>query len=457
MSSALFQILGSLGLLAFVLLLLLAKLHWHNWQVQRQKKLHNSAQIASCGDADQNHYTVIYASQTGTAQHYAEQTAALLLQTGAQVELLNIVEIDRTRLQQMSTVFFLVSSYGDGDAPDSARGFVKRIMSQSFDLSQIHFAILAFGDRQYDHFCAFGEQLERWLRNQQAQCLFNTIRVDAAQSNDIATWSNALQQCVGHPLDLVLDTADPWWPCVLHSRLQLNIGSQAAPIYQLMIAAPQALHWQAGDCLEIRCGEHLRQYSIASLVESGQLELLVRVHQYPTPHGVQLGIGSHFLTQQIDIGGTFPCRIHRNAALHALASNHPLILVGSGTGMAGILAQLRVREKNGNTDNWIIYGERQAAFDAIYQTQLQIWQQSGFLTRINYAFSRDQPHKVYVQDVLLAQAEQLISWVNSGAHIYVCGSLNGMGQAVDAVLGEILGQTQLEQLMQTGRYLRDVY
>ena len=76
---------------------------------------------------------------------------------------------------------------------------------------------------------------------------------------------------------------------------------------------------------------------------------------------------------------------------------------------------------------------------------------------MDLAFSRDQPQRLYVQDKLCAAAELLREWMEAGAAIYVCGSLAGMAPGVDAVLREILGDTQVEELMASGRYRRDVY
>ncbi len=74
-----------------------------------------------------------------------------------------------------------------------------------------------------------------------------------------------------------------------------------------------------------------------------------------------------------------------------------------------------------------------------------------------WLFPRDQADKVYIHHKLREQAEYLKRWVEQGAVIYVCGSIQGMASDVDQALKDILGENQLEQLRQHGRYRRDVY
>ncbi len=63
----------------------------------------------------------------------------------------------------------------------------------------------------------------------------------------------------------------------------------------------------------------------------------------------------------------------------------------------------------------------------------------------------------YVQDLLRSHAEEVRQWVERGAAIYVCGSLNGMGQGVHLTLQAILGEAKVAELLGSGRYRRDVY
>lgn len=115
------------------------------------------------------------------------------------------------------------------------------------------------------------------------------------------------------------------------------------------------------------------------------------------------------------------------------------------------------RQQHGNQQNWLIFGERQQQFDHLYKQQIELWQEQGFLPEVDYAFSRDQAEKVYVQHILQQKAEQSVNWIEVGAAIYVCGSLKGMAQEVEKTLINILGAEQLEQQRKNKRYQRDIY
>ncbi|MNQ92519.1 Sulfite reductase [NADPH] flavoprotein alpha-component [compost metagenome] len=134
-----------------------------------------------------------------------------------------------------------------------------------------------------------------------------------------------------------------------------------------------------------------------------------------------------------------------------------MILLGNGTGLAGLRSLLKARIAQGEQRNWLLFGERNAAHDFHCRDELQGWLASGNLSRMDLAFSRDQAHKVYVQDILREQAEELRQWLAQGASLYICGSLQGMAAGVDEVLNEVLGLVEVERLIEVGRYRRDVY
>jgi sulfite reductase (NADPH) flavoprotein alpha-component len=133
-----------------------------------------------------------------------------------------------------------------------------------------------------------------------------------------------------------------------------------------------------------------------------------------------------------------------------------LILIGNGTGLAGLRGLLKARIAAGHRRNWLIFGERNAAHDFYCRDELLAWQAEGWLTHLDLAFSRNQPAKRYVQDVL-REASGLESWLADGAAIYVCGSLRGMAEGVEQVLIERFGAEAVQRLREEGRYRRDVY
>jgi sulfite reductase (NADPH) flavoprotein alpha-component len=117
-----------------------------------------------------------------------------------------------------------------------------------------------------------------------------------------------------------------------------------------------------------------------------------------------------------------------------------MILIGNGTGLAGLRALLKSRIAGGHHDNWLIFGERNAAPDFYYRDELLAWQNAGSLKQLDLVFSRDGDRHEYVQDRLRARADVLKEWLSRGAAIYVCGSAQGMATGVDEVLQSALGK-----------------
>ena len=134
-----------------------------------------------------------------------------------------------------------------------------------------------------------------------------------------------------------------------------------------------------------------------------------------------------------------------------------MILIGNGTGIAGLRAHLKARVSADARRNWLLFGERSADRDFFFGDELLAWQAQGFIHRLDLAFSRDQEQRIYVQHKLEQAADPLREWVDEGAAIYVCGSLAGMAPAVDAVLRAVLGGAEVEAMLANGRYRRDVY
>lgn len=452
----------------------------------------------------QNDYLIVFASQSGQAENIAQQTAQQLHAVGQKVSLVDMQYLTVEQLFQAQKVLWCVSTYGEGDAPDTAQFAIKHIFQHAnLDLSHQSYAILALGDKRYSHFCRFGQVLDQHLQQSHAQALFEMVCVDHLKQADLDCWLKQLEQLSAQTLSRIAQQND-WTSLILKNRTCLNSGSQGNPIYQIQLSYDDALSWSSGDILEIQCGNSLkeiqcflaaqqqtvnensvailqfkdlrqlpeqrpnesfqdwilafddlaiREYSIASIPEQKILELVVR--QEKTATG--LGLGSGWLTEHAVLGQMITAKIRSNPSFHLKASKQPLILVGNGTGIAGLVAHLAQQQQYGNRQNWLIFGERQQQFDHLYKKQLQHWQEQGFLHEVDSAFSRDQTEKVYVQHILQQKSEQLVNWIEAGAAIYVCGSLKGMAQEVEKTLINILGAEQLEQLKKNKRYQRDIY
>jgi sulfite reductase (NADPH) flavoprotein alpha-component len=424
----------------------------------RTRRKRQAAARAKAEAAASPGWIVTYASQTGNAEELAQQTAATLKLAGIPARLAELSELEAGDLQAAERILFLVSTYGEGDAPDAAAAFAGRLMTTALPLPQLHYAVLALGDSSYTHYCGFGRALDHWLQGLGAQSLFPRVEVDRSAEDAIGAWRQQLSHLAGtsDAPDWSAPAFDQWR---LRERLHLNPGSAGAPVYHLELEpANGALPaWQSGDLVQIAAPAdpaHPREYSIASVPADGRVHLLVRLHSHADgSHGVASG----WLTQQLAPGGTLQlrCRQHRRFRLEGNAER-PLILIGNGSGIAGLRGHLKARALAGQTRNWLLFGERNSAYDFHYRAELEALRHAGQLT-LDLAWSRDGGAARYVQDLLPSRAEQLRTWVADGAAIYVCGSLQGMAAGVDHALEAILGREQLDNLIGEKRYQRDVY
>ncbi len=419
-------------------------------------RAHRNGNILDTNDAD---WLVVHASQTGSAEALAQRSAALLAMGGLAARAVCISALDRERLASATRVLFIASTYGEGDAPDTAAQFAGRLMAAGLDLSHLHYAVLALGDRNYANYCGFGRALDAWLAQQGATRLFDRIDVDRGDAKALAEWQHHVGRLAG------TDDAPDWdapaygdWRIV--ARTLENPGSAGAPLYRIALAPVRGAlpGWEAGDLAQVSPPadpDHPREYSIASLPIDGRLELLVRVQRREDG---TVGAASGWLCGQAAEADLVRLRLraHERFRLGANAKR-PLVAIGNGSGLAGLRALLKARIGEGRHDNWLLFGERNQIHDFLLRDELQAWRDNGQLAHLDLAFSRDQAERRYVQDVLRDRADRLREWVERGAAIYVCGSLQGMAGGVHEALQSILGAPRLEQLAAEGRYRRDVY
>jgi sulfite reductase (NADPH) flavoprotein alpha-component len=253
------------------------------------------------------------------------------------------------------------------------------------------------------------------------------------------------------------------------------------------IAAPDA-DWAAGrqvvDLLELApkalTGTQLtgllrplppRYYSIASSRKAVEDEahLLVAAVRYATHGRDRAGVASVDITGRHKAGDRLDVFLRPNPHFRLPAeASRRVIMVGPGTGVAPFRGFLQEREATGATGaNWLVFGHRNYQHDFLYQVEWQDWLKSKLLTRVDVAFSRDQPEKRYVQHALWDARKDLYAWLQDGAALYVCGDANAMAKDVHAVLLRILAdqggldeagaKAALDAIRRDGRYLRDVY
>jgi len=214
-----------------------------------------------------------------------------------------------------------------------------------------------------------------------------------------------------------------------------------------------------------------RAYSISSSQKAhpNQVHLTIASVRYHSAGRARNGVCSTYLAERVKRGEKPAIFISPNKAFRVPSNNDaPLIMIGPGTGIAPFRAFLEEREAlNAKGKNWLFFGDQHQEHDYIYQDELNTWQESGLLTRLDLAFSRDQAEKIYVQTRMLEQGAELFAWLEEGAYFYVCGDASRMAKDVDKALYQVITQfggmsaeraaDYVDQLKKEKRYLRDVY
>jgi len=213
-----------------------------------------------------------------------------------------------------------------------------------------------------------------------------------------------------------------------------------------------------------------RAYSIASSRREvgDEAHLLVSAVRYRSYDRDRKGVASTHVADQLKRGQTLRVKLKPNKHFALPATDRDIIMVGPGTGIAPFRAFVQERRAiEAPGKNWLFFGDRSFTHDFLYQLEWQDALKDGSLTRMDVAFSRDTPEKVYVQHKMWAQRRDLIEWLENGAHFYVCGDAKRMAKDVRLTLVQsyadvkALSPEQAEAAVQSlereKRYLQDVY
>ncbi|WP_421215712.1 assimilatory sulfite reductase (NADPH) flavoprotein subunit [Aeromonas jandaei] len=253
-------------------------------------------------------------------------------------------------------------------------------------------------------------------------------------------------------------------------KVQVNGLVASAQIVDVLKRFPTAL--TAEQLLGLLRPLTPRLYSIASSQREVEEEvhLTVGVVRYPQEDGtVRSGGASSFLADRLEEGAEVRVFVEHNDNFRLPANpDTPVIMVGPGTGIAPFRAFMQEREAIGASGkNWLFFGNPHFTQDFLYQVEWQRYVKSGLLSKISLAFSRDQAHKIYVQDRLREAGQELYQWLEAGAHFYVCGDANRMAKDVQEALLDVIAEhghksreeaeEYLSELRRAKRYQRDVY
>jgi sulfite reductase (NADPH) flavoprotein alpha-component len=213
-----------------------------------------------------------------------------------------------------------------------------------------------------------------------------------------------------------------------------------------------------------------RLYSVSSSPAAhgeNEIHITVAKNAFLSQDEQRWGLCSEFLGD-LPVGSSITFYVHKDKNFKLPAADKDVIMIGPGTGVAPFRSFLAERDATGaNGRNWFFFGEQHFTTDFLYQTEMQNYVETGVLTNIDLAFSRDQQEKVYVQHRIKEKAGEFFQWIDGGASVYISGTKDPMSKDVEHTLLQIIEEhgkktteeahQYLEQLKKEGRYEKDVY
>ena len=224
------------------------------------------------------------------------------------------------------------------------------------------------------------------------------------------------------------------------------------------------------DVLKILMPIAPRLYSIASSRAAhgdNEVHITVARDRFLALDEQRFGLCSEFLGDR-PVNSKLTFYVHKDKNFKLPSAEKDIIMIGPGTGVAPFRAFLAERDATGASGrNWFFFGEQHFITDFLYQTEMQNYVDTGVLHQIDLAFSRDQPHKIYVQHRIREKAKEFFEWINGGASVYISGTKDPMSKDVEETILQVIeeqggkskeeAKQYLEQLRKEGRYEKDVY
>lgn len=419
--------------------------------LQRRRALPRLAHNVPAQEADT---VLLVGSEGGTTWGFAMALHDALARAGVRVHTASMNDL-APRYRKAQRLLVLAATHGDGDAPESARLFLRRLAKAPAG-EGLPFAVLGFGDRQFPQFCGYAQQVHEALAAKGFTPLRAAGTVDRQSEPEFRRWCTELGTAIGVALDIrYTPLLPPTTALQLVSRTDYEGGAEAltavlrfAPVAARGRRAGRLPDFETGDLLGVvpPGGGAPRYYSLASGAQDGVAEICVRRHPG--------GLCSGYLTA-LRPGDTIEAFVRPHERFRPAAGAAPVVLVGAGTGIGPLVGF--VRNNPPQRPMHLYFGARDAGDGFLYGEELQGLVESRHLHSLHTAFSRAQD-KAYVQDRLRADAPRLRQLIAQGGQVLVCGGRR-MAEGVAATLEGVLAGTgtSLAQLKAEGRYVEDVY
>lgn len=393
---------------------------------------------------------VLVGSETNTTWGFAKSLLDGMKSAGCRVHIAPMNQLVH-RYPKARRLIILTSTYGDGDAPASANQFLHKFEKLPTSVI-LPWAVLGFGDHQFENYCAFADQVSLQLQTRNWPQIIATDYVDRQSGPTFERWGVALGAAINIPLSLhysPLPRATK--SLVLFERQDFGQAINAHTcILRFKSATPgkSLPRFAAGDLAGIvpAGSDSPRFYSLASSSKEGVLEICVRRQEH--------GLCSSYL-YDMKIGERANGFIQKNPRFKPSRRNVPIVLIGAGTGIGPLLGFIRANKSHRTM--YLYWGGRLAQADFLYEEELNTCLADKRLSQLHVGFSRStQP--AYVQDKLIEDAAQVRSLIAQNGQVLLCGG-RPMAHDVAIAMNTILAPLSLDvaALKKLGRYLEDTY
>ncbi|MGD1946245.1 MAG: PepSY domain-containing protein [Croceivirga sp.] len=398
--------------------------------VMWRRRIRSTKLIGTSLHKDDCSHIILVGSETGSTYAFAEALGKGLTEAGKSVF---VSEINAyTTYKKAEQLIFLTATYGEGEAPTNARN-IRSLLSSVQQEQPIRYSVVGFGSLTYPSYCQFAIDLNLFLERvtsfKEATSLY---KINNQSFEAFVDWTKQWGSATGTFLNIQpLKTARKN-AITLPYEVVKKTGVNRDDTYILHLEPKKKVKFQSGDLWEFVPEEdgRPRWYSVAKY--QGELVLSIKKHEF--------GIVSKLLSD-VSVGKALQGGIRRNAEFHFPKKAPEVVLVGNGTGIAPFLGLIDENEKRVPVE--LYWGGRTKASWEIYETYINGFKASKKLARLHLAFSQENATKIYVQDLLQRDKEQIAIKLEKGAVFMICGAL-AMQQSVLEVLEgisqEVLGK-----------------
>lgn len=417
--------------------------------------------------AQEANIVILAGSEGLSTWRFAQEFSQALITAGNKVHLNKMNQVE-AQYANATHVFFMTSTYGEGQAPSSASLFLDKAKDLSLpEGCQVN--VLGFGDSQFKQFIGFAKQVESLVDAKGFKQMLPLTAIDKFCQTSLEAWIEKVSICLNQSLCLKLDKkkVSPFQMQLVEQNhygdeveapvriLRFKAGTDPETVLNPAIddafALTPDMQWPAfevGDLVGIMPpgSDFVRYYSLASCDQDGMLEICVRKQVEGECSGFLHGLKE---------GDSIQAFIQKKASFRPAQDASSVIMIGAGTGMAPLQGFIKQNEKQ--VPYYLYWGGRLQNSDFIYEDNLSQALATSRLKQLRLAFSRSAKPQ-YVQNLLTDDAKDISKRILDGAQIMVCGS-KVMADGVRASLDKILKQEQLSvsELEQAGRYVQDVY